>query len=344
MFTNQLNVSKKVKKKLIVFFVALLILGFVKYFTSKHDTFFDSISLFILGFIFLMIEVYYFIDKKLNQKISWTQTSAKRWIYQYVITVIVLMVMVYFFIFIAHGLKEHHFIFLNRKMEELFFPSLLIILLIVAFDVGFQFFRKWKNSLIEIERYKTESSNAQLQNLRNQLNPHFLFNNLSVLSTLVYQNQDKAVDFINELSKVYRYVLEDNRELTTLEAEIDFLNHYIYLLKIRFEQKIDFLITIDNEFLSYLIPPMCLQTLVENTIQHNEASKNKPLLVKIYTQNQAIVVENNLQPRNENIISSKIGLQNIKSRYRFFTDAEIVVETNNVFKVILPLIAKKRIF
>ena len=196
---------------------------------------------------------------------------------------------------------------------------------------------------LEVEKYKTQSANAQLQNLKSQLNPHFLFNNLSVLMSLVYKNQDNAVDFINELSKVYRYVLDNkNSELVGLQEELVFLEHYIYLLKIRFENSISFLIKIDTHTEGGYLPPMCLQMLVENTIQHNEVSQANPLKVLIYTENNHVIVENPIQPRSDKTESSQTGLKNIQSRYAFFTNEKIdIIQTEKMFKVVLPLILKK---
>jgi LytS/YehU family sensor histidine kinase len=210
-------------------------------------------------------------------------------------------------------------------------------------DITNQFFKSWKSSLIEVEKYKTESANAQLQNLKNQLNPHFLFNNLSVLTSLVYKNQDKAADFINELAKVYRYVLDTkNAELIPLEEELDFINHYIYLQKIRFENSILFEIKIEESKKSTYLLPMCLQMLVENTIQHNETSQANPLKVLIYTQNNSLIIENPISPRINVADSTQTGLKNIEKRYSFFTDEKVIVENNGkIFKVILPLIQKK---
>ena len=134
---------------------------------------------------------------------------------------------------------------INPKMAEIFKPAVFFTFAVLAIHISFQFFRALKESLIQVEKYKTQSANAQLQNLKNQLNPHFLFNNLSVLTSLVYKNQDKATDFINELAKVYRYVLDTkNSELVPLQEELEFINHYIYLQKIRFEDSILFEINI----------------------------------------------------------------------------------------------------
>jgi LytS/YehU family sensor histidine kinase len=232
---------------------------------------------------------------------------------------------------------------INRKMIEIFPPAILFTFALLAVKIGSEFFIALKNSLIELEKHKTESANAQLQNLKNQLNPHFLFNNLSVLTSLVHKNQDKAAHFITELAKVYRYVLDTkSSELVTLQEELTFINHYIYLQKIRFEDRISFEIKIDERKKTDYLLPMCLQMLVENTIQHNETSQANPLQVIIYTENNSLIIENPIKLRSNIADSTKTGLKNIEMRYSFYTDEKVIVINNGkVFKVILPLIQRK---
>jgi two-component system LytT family sensor kinase len=282
------------------------------------------------------------IDEWLNKKYSWIENSKKRLIIQAIAFTLFTSITLFLLLFTLHQIKFGDGRLINRKMTEIFLPALFFALALIAIYIGFNFLKSWKNSLLEVEKYRTQSTEAQLLNLKNQINPHFLFNNLSVLTSLVYQNQDKAVDFINELSKVYRYVLDSkNSELVTLNEELEFLKHYTYLLKIRFEHAVSFSVHIDDENkLSYL-PPMCLQMLVENTIQHNEASQANPLQVNIYTKNNTLIIENNIQLRNDMAESSKTGLKNIQSRYSYFTDKKVDISNNGkYFKVTLPLMIK----
>ena len=191
-----------------------------------------------------------------------------------------------------------------------------------------------------MERYKTESAQAQLENLKNQINPHFLFNNLSVLSSLVYKDQDKAVDFIDQLAKVYRYVLENrNQELVLLHDEMKFLEAYMYLLQIRFDTHLHIQLSMDEGKMKYLLPPMSLQLLVENAIKHNEISGEKPLTISITTQDDELKICNTLQARLHPEPSSKTGLKNIQDRYAYFTSRPVLVDTTNQqFCVTLPLL------
>ncbi|MEI7628114.1 MAG: histidine kinase [Bacteroidota bacterium] len=283
------------------------------------------------------------IDHWLNSKYSWIKDTRKRLFMQSVLSPLFTLVTLFSLLSFTHLILRHPD---NddprRPFDPLFIPGLSIAFLIITIDISNQFLKFWKQSIVELEKMKTEHANAKLLNLKNQLNPHFLFNNLSVLTSLVYKSQDKAVEFINELSKVYRYSIENtNVELGLLKDELTFLNHYLYLLKIRFNDNLIFNINIDEKSKNQYLPPMCLQMLVENTIQHNESSQLNPLTVSIYTDQNHIVVENPIQPRSNQVESSKMGLTNIQSRYSFFTDDKVKITTdNNIFKVTLPLISR----
>lgn len=281
------------------------------------------------------------IDYWLNKQFPWLKAPGKRVLIQFFVSLVYSTIAVYIpmkiynsFICVIPPGRENMLTFICLGV------GIIVSIILLTIEISSQFFFNWKSSLIEIERYKTESVQAQLQNLKNQINPHFLFNNLSVLSSLVYKDQDKAVDFINQLSKVYRYLLDNhNSELITLEEEMNFLRSYIYLLEIRFDTSIKFNIQISNDHLLKLLPPMALQILIENTIKHNEASENHPLHVNVIAKNNTIEVSNNIQLRSNQEPSSKSGLKNIKERYKFYTDEAVqVYEDSKQFKVVLPLL------
>lgn len=322
--------------------IGVLISSIFKLLFFRDEPFFNSIFIIIIIATFVLIEGNLMIDFYLGKKYPWTSFPRKRVITQFLVSLAYTVFLLYILMFIIHFQKTGQIELVNKKMRQVLIPATFLTITIIVIEIGFQFFKAWRQSLIEVEKYKTESANAQLQNLKNQLNPHFLFNNLSVLSSLVYKNQDKAVDFINELSKVYRYVLENkNSELVSLKEELDFLEHYIFLLKIRFEENIQFDIRIEK-IENVFLPPMCLQMLVENTIQHNETSEAKPLKVSIFTENNCLVIRNPIQPRSDKTESSQTGLKNMKFRYQFFTDKKIeVIKDKDIFTVYLPLITKK---
>jgi len=322
--------------------IALFISVLFKVLFFRLEEFWEFDIILITIIVLIIWEGNLQIDKWLNEKYSWLENPQKRLFIQLVTSILFTSVALFLFMFTLHQIKFGDGRLFNRKMMETFTPALLFTFALSAVYIGNQFFKAWKQSLVEVEKYKAESANAQLQNLKNQISPHFLFNNLSVLTSLVYKNQDKAVEFINELSKVYRYVLDNNTELVTLQDEMDFLNHYIYLLKIRFENSISFEININEHQQQAFVLPMSLQMLVENTIQHNETSQANPLKVSIYTKENSLIIENKIQPRSDFNESTKIGLTNLKSRYSFFTDEKIeILNDFKSFKVILPLIHKK---
>ena len=325
------------------FGIAIAITLFFKIVFFRIDEFFQMDLLFILAIVIIIMQGNEAINKGLNSKYSWIENSKKRVIIQSILSILFTSSALFPIMYLLHQLRFGDGQIVNHKMIEIFPPALLFTFALLAVKIGSEFFSSLKNSLIETEKYKTESANAQLQNLKNQLNPHFLFNNFSVLTSLVYKNQDKAADFINELAKVYRYVLDTkNSELVPLQEELEFINHYIYLQKIRFEDSISFKINIDESKKSDYLLPMCLQMLVENTIQHNETSQANPLKVLIYTENDSLVIENPILSRSDIFESTKTGIKNIKQRYSFFTDKKVIVSNNGkIFKVILPLIQKK---
>jgi sensor histidine kinase YesM len=281
------------------------------------------------------------LDCYLNQRYPWEQSVKKR------ILVHLLASTTYTITSIFISLKLFNAIICEytQQEQEKFLTLSIIIGLMTAFiilsiEISVQFFTNWKKSLVEIEKHKAASTQAQLQNLKNQINPHFLFNNLSVLSSLVYIDQDKAVDFINQLSKVYRYILDNrNGELATVESEITFIESYIFLLQLRFDQNISFHIHVEETKKLGLIPPMALQITVENAIKHNEISSAKPLTIFIQTKDDILEIKNNLQKRTHVENSSNTGLQNIRDRYAYFSQRSMhIIESDTEFIVQLPIL------
>lgn len=300
----------------------------------------DWIHLFFLFIVFLA-NIYFLVPKLLfnnKRKLYFTAVVTS------ILVITVVDIMIHSAIFlpeISDNFRQDS-IFTPHSLLPTFFNNLLTGILIIGTGTAFELQYKWLTEEKLRKEIEKEQLKTNLALLKNQISPHFLFNNLSVLSSLVYKSQDKAVDFINELSKVYRYVLDNNfTELVTLQEEMEFQNHYIYLLKIRFGSSISFDINIEENKQQTYVLPMCLQMLVENTIQHNEASQENPLHVSIYTFSNSLIVENNIQLRSDYKESSKIGLTNLKSRYSFFTDEKVeILNDDKIFKVILPLISK----
>ena len=195
-----------------------------------------------------------------------------------------------------------------------------------------------KHDLIEKETLKRHGLESELMALRNQVNPHFLFNSLNSLSSLVRGNED-ATKFIDELSLMYRYILQSGEEdLVSLEEELKFLNNYMYLIKTRYRNRIKIDIDIGTQWFKHTIPVLSLQLLVENAVKHNEISKENPLLVKVYVEDNHIAIENEVRPRKTLVKITGQGLNNIDKRYLLLKNNSIVIDqSENKFKVKLPL-------
>ena len=196
----------------------------------------------------------------------------------------------------------------------------------------------WKKSIENEEKLKRENIIAQYETLKNQVNPHFLFNSLNTISTLVSKNLDVAEKFIKQLSEVYRYVLEfKDKEVVNIETELKFIDSYLYLQKIRFGDNLK----IKNKIKTgdFYVAPLTIQILVENAIKHNIISDDKPLTIELYNDESYIFIKNNLQKKKIIESKDKIGLNNIKSRYEVLSDKPVIIEeSDSRFIVKIPLI------
>jgi hypothetical protein len=221
-----------------------------------------------------------------------------------------------------------------------------IALLISAFLHAKSFMEELKKtSKKEVVEQKliAKSANAQFESLKNQLDPHFLFNSLNVLSSLIDENPRQAQKFTASMSKIYRYVLEQkDKELVTVEDELEFAKTYCDLLKTRFEDSVDFVFDVKKEDYRRFVVPLSLQLLLENCIKHNFATSSKPLIIKIFSENDTLCIENNLQVREQIKESSGIGLSNIVQRYSLLTKRNVFIEkSEDYFKVKLPVLSAR---
>lgn len=202
-----------------------------------------------------------------------------------------------------------------------------------------------RQQLVNAENLQLQSENIrnQYEALKNQLNPHMLFNSLNTLRSLVREDQHKAQDYIQELSKVLRYTLQSNEsQLVTLHDEMKFVSASIFLLKMRFEDNLIFDIRTDSRYQHYYLPPMAIQMLIENAVRHNEISSRNPLTIVITTHdNGYISVSNKLQPKITSNPGMGVGLANLQKRYQLLLQKEIIIKKNEYFTVMVPLNEKR---
>ena len=221
--------------------------------------------------------------------------------------------------------------------------AFIVNLTAVALNEGLSGNETAKSSELEAERLKRESLQTQLHSLQQQINPHFLFNSLNSLSSLIGNNAEEAEKFVAEMSKVYRYVLRSkDTAFTDLATELRFIESYFHLLKTRFGDKVNIKVSVDESRMNYLLPPLTLQLLIENSVKHNAVMKENPLLIEIFTSGEndnLLTVRNNILARRSKMPSNKLGLKNIDRRYKLMKLPSITVEkTNNHFSVTLPLV------
>lgn len=198
-----------------------------------------------------------------------------------------------------------------------------------------------KETVVEKEALKQQALQHEFDALKNQVNPHFLFNCFNTLSSLITENKERAEVFLNELSKVYRYLLRNNEDgLSTVENEMKFIQSYYDLLQTRHGEALQLTIDIDKRYYPYLLPSLTLQLLVENVVKHNSLTKSQPLVIEIFTTaGNQLVVNNNLQRRAVKAPSNRVGLENIKAKYELLKQKGFqIMEDGKNFTVVLPLI------
>ncbi|MCJ7933999.1 MAG: 2TM domain-containing protein [Chryseobacterium sp.] len=289
------------------------------------------------------------LNSFLNKRVPWSEATTKRAILSIVSIIIVNFVLVYFcnyinFVLIQKAVSTEEFF--SEKYNFINWFTINVALLISAFLHAKGFMEELKKtSRKEVVEQKliAKSANAQFESLKNQLDPHFLFNSLNVLSSLIDENPQQAQKFTASMSKIYRYVLEQkDKELVTVEDEIEFAKTYCDLLKTRFEDSVDFTFDVKKEDYREYVVPLSLQLLLENCIKHNFATSSKPLVIRVFSDGDMLCIENNLQVREQIKESSGIGLANIVQRYSLLTKRNVFIEkSDDYFKVKLPMLSAK---
>jgi sensor histidine kinase YesM len=274
----------------------------------------------------------------IDKKYTWLDFPVRKLVLRIVFSLSyssVVMIIIYMGIWflVLHKTNLTNF-FQYNKYSFLVFYACTVIIMLIFHTIGF--FKAWQIAAVNEERLKKESVTLQLQALRNQVNPHFLFNSLNTLTSLIEKDQKLAITFVKQLSDMFRYMLEqDSHETIGIQEEIKFLESYIYLQKMRFGENLK--ISIDIPDLNHNLVPLSLQMLVENALKHNEVSNEKPFHVIIFEEPDYVVIQNPIQPKMLEVPSKGIGLQNLRSRYKFLSDKEMLILSNeSEFIVKLP--------
>lgn len=298
---------------------------------------------FIFVFVLTLVNIYY--NKYISSKYSWeTQTQKRLWIGaigSIILTVISFGLIRMFISLVVYEKTLSDFI--AGEKSSYYIIALVITLVVSLFFHAFYFYKALQEKKVKEQKIIAGTASAKFDALKNQLDPHFLFNSLNVLTSLIEEDPIQAQKFTTSLSKVYRYVLEQkNKDLVTVEEELQFAKTYVKLLKMRFEDSIHLEIPEHSNNPEAKIVPLSLQLLLENAVKHNVVTSAKPLYIRVYEEEGSLVVENNLQEKQVVKKSSGVGLQNIQQRYRILTDRQVqIAESTSDFKVKLPLLTKQ---
>lgn len=319
-------------------------------FTQPVTIIFSDIGLSLL-FCILITRFSIFLNKTLNKKLPWTEKTLQRALLQILLQIAGVIVIVLFQILLSMLFYDEDCA--NDPMcnfEDLWMwavGSIIIGLIIGSINTGSYLIDNWKKTALEAADQRLKAADmkravteAELNALKLQIDPHFVFNNLSVLSELILKDQKLGYEFSENFSKVYRYLLiNSKKDLIALSEELKFVQSYIFLLQNRIGEGVHFQINIDEASFGLFLPPLTLQLLIENALKHNQTTKSNPLQVSVYSKSDTeLVVENTIIPIQGVVSSSGTGLKNIIARYDLLgLTAPTIHQSENVFKVIINL-------
>ncbi|CDT00023.1 Sensor histidine kinase [Sphingobacterium sp. PM2-P1-29] len=365
---NKRFLPTRFRKMLLVFF-AFIIFYLVSYILNPYSdfwkeylnrTFYEIVIEWIVTFLFcyLITESSILIHKKLNQRVPWTQNKSKRLLlevsFNFGVVVILIMMNMLCFSWIYSDLPDTDISIEEIKgLLQWIVISLVISFMIISINTVSYLIDNWIDTYMEMSQHKVHavelrqaSVEAELNTLKLQLDPHFIFNNLSVLSELILEDQQLGFEYSENFAKVYRFLLVNSKKnLISLEEEIKFLRAYIFLIENRVGIGVHFSIEIDERSKHMYIPPLTLQLLIENAIKHNATQQKNPLMISIYNPEvDQVVIENTRSPIDQTqIASTGIGLKNMNSRFKLLgKKIPKVFQNEHIFKVSIQLIAYDR--
>lgn len=277
-----------------------------------------------------------YLSKYLDTKISWMMQPGKRFMAGMAAMLIYTVAALYALMQFFGAVLDFKF----GALVEMVYGTLIVTFVISLFMTSRSFLANWRQAAIDTEKLQKESMAAKYESLKNQVNPHFLFNSLNALTHLVYEDPDKAAKFIKQLSEVYRYVLDSrDKEVVSLNEELKFLDSYLFLQQIRFGNKLK--VNVNLNGVKSSVAPLALQMLIENAIKHNVISEEHPLNIDMYLEKAFIVVENNLQKKSSlDEGSPGLGLENIRQRYEFLSKEKVEIkDREGKFIVKLPILS-----
>lgn len=316
---------------------------------NTYELIFDILLTFL--FSWLIIEVSIWIAKILNRFLTWTNHPILRFGLQSLFIIASTLLLLFIQVEIFKCTSEDVHLTQQEFLEtwQFFFVIIIVSLFVSAVHTGYFLLKRWKTSISEANELQLKTMElkeialqAELQSLKMQLDPHFMFNNFSTLSELINEDRETAIRFLENLSRVYRYMIQNlKKDMVSLKEEISFVKAYCYLIEIRHGENVKVFFDLNDEALDLYIPPISIQLLVENAIKHNIATQKQPLTITITLENKETVkVSNNLQRITNLFPSTGLGIKNIIDRYRLLSETSLptIKETSTCFCVTLPLL------
>lgn len=286
----------------------------------------------IVGTNALGIMVYQ-VDRLLNRVLQWKTKFMLRFLTGFVVNSSLAVALILFV-----GI-----LYFEANAEEVWKLCILFTISVLVYEIFYGWFYSYRYyAVTQVDQLRSERWQLELQfeSLKSQISPHYLFNCLNTISSLLYKDSHMAEEFIRRMADTFRYVLSNQKQkLVSLREEVEFVKAYYYLLQVRYEHHLKMEVNLPKNLLDSRIPPMTLQMLVENAVKHNLISKDQPLLVYISAQdNTYINVTNTKTSAAQPGTSFRVGLDNIRNRYKFFTTEKVVVKEEDKFLVQLPVI------
>jgi two-component system, LytTR family, sensor kinase len=285
------------------------------------------------------------VDRLLDSLIAWRNLFFSRFLSGFLFNSMIVSLLILGFgaliLALDGSVTATHFY--HQWKEEIWKLGILLLITFFLYEVFYGWFFSYRYySITQVGQLRAERWQLELQfeSLKSQISPHYLFNCLNTISSLLYKDSQIAEEFIRRMADTFRYVLNNQKQkLVTLREEVEFVKAYYYLLQVRYEHHLKLEINLPKNLLDTFIPPLCLQLLVENAVKHNQISKNEPLLVYISAQdNTYITVTSTKTSATNSVTSFRIGLENIRNRYQFFSPEKITIKDEDKFTVQLPVI------
>ncbi len=346
-----MQIARKYSKRLLVAGLIYLFFHVTRAETvSEAFTFGFADRIYFVYIIVVVISVWEILDRVLNHKmIADLDLNRSKHLVRAVVTLsLVILPLVVF----ASWISEY---WIKPQLEictfqgDSFMKDILQGQVLGWLIISERLFKRYHEQSRQLERDKAlmqkELLMSQYVNLKNQIKPHFLFNSFSVLQSLIETDPEMAGKFLSRLSKMYRHILDSREDsMSHLDKELEILDAYLYLLSVRHEGSLKIEINVDKKYMDAFVPTMSLQMLMENVVKHNKFSKTNPLIIKIYTEDDYLIIKNQLNKKGSEVISTKVGLENIKSQYQLQSDKSImIVEDEAFFTVKMPVLNRLRL-